>query len=149
MNQIYIITTILLLLCLACGTEEPQQAQAVGLQKIAIESQEDVDRLRDAGAEIIVQEDDYVIVRAKNMVQARELGGVPIEESDLVQRLIRVTPGDSGDLQKAVDVGIDLWKVRDDTLIARAFDIYIEKLRELGFDVEILARDASQWEGGQ
>ncbi len=149
MNRLFIISIIFLIL-IGCGSEEPQQAQAVvGLQKIAIQNKDDVDRLREAGAEIIVEEDDYVIVRAKNMVQAQKLGGEPIEESDLVQRLIRVTPGKSGDLQKAVDVGIDLWKVKGDTLIARAFDIYIEKLRKQGFEVEILARDASKWEGGQ
>ena len=149
MNRLFIISSILFLIWLACGTEEPQQAQTVGLQKISIQSQADVDRLRDAGAEIIVQEDGYVIVRAKNMAQAHELGGKPIEESDLVQRLIKVTLSDSGDLQKAVNVGIDLWKVKGDTLIARAFDIYIEKLRAMGFNVEIIAKDASKWEGGQ
>lgn len=148
MNRLFIIS-IIFLLWIGCGSEEPQQAQSVGLQKIAIESQEDVDRLRAAGAEIIVQEHDYVIVRAKNMIQSQELGGAPIEESDLIQRLIRVPFKDSGDLQKAVDVGIDLWKVQGDTIIARAFDIYIEKLKQMGFKVEIIARDASKWEGGE
>ncbi len=64
----------------------------------------------------------------------------------MVQRLVKIYLKDSTDLQKVVNSGVDLWEVKADTAVARAFDIYIERLREAGLSVKIIARDASQME---
>jgi len=135
-----------LLLLFSCSPKVEQQS-AGGLKKIAYSSNEQLQALKDAGAEIIVQEPDYVVVRTDDMLQALSVNSAPIQESDLVQRLVRIQLKDSTSLQTVVNTGVDLWQVVDDTAIARAYDLYINKLRAAGLTVEIMAQDASKWEG--
>lgn len=140
--------SFLLLACLIfvfCQSEQqPQQAQSQQLQKVYYKSEQEVQKLRDAGAEIIVQQPDYVIIKTNKMLTAQDIKSEPIKESDLVQRLVKIHVKDSIDLQTVVNSGIDLWEVKNDTAIARAYDIYIEALRKSGLSVEIIAQNASQ-----
>jgi len=130
-----------------CQSEQqPQQAQSQQLQKVYYKSADEVQKLRDAGAEIIVQQPDYVIIKTGKMIAAQDVKSEPIKESDLIQRLVKIYLKDSTDLQTAVNSGIDLWEVKNDTAIARAYDIYIEALRKAGLSVEIIAQNASQRE---
>ena len=137
-----------LLIVIACSQEVNQQAVG-GLKKIAYTSDDQLQALKDAGAEIIVQEPDYVVVRTDNMLQALDVQTTSIKESDLVHRLVFVHLKDSTSLQTVVNSGVDLWQVAGDTAIVRAFDLYINKLRDAGLDVKIIAQDASKWEGGK
>ena len=141
---------ILLFVCLVfafCQTEQqPQQAQSNALQKIYYKSPEELQKLRQAGVEIIVQQPDYVIVRNDSALQAQGLKSEPIKESDLVERLVKIYPIDSTDLQTVVNSGVDLWQVKGDTAIARAYDIYIDRLRKAGLSVTIIAKNASKME---
>ncbi len=130
-----------------CQSEQqPQQATQRPLQKVYYKSNEEVQRLRAAGAEIIVQQPDYVIIKTDHMVGMQDLKSEPIKESDLVQRLVKIYIKDSTDRQIVVNSGIDLWQVQNDTAIGRAYDIYIEKLRQAGLTVEIIAQNAKQRE---
>jgi biotin operon repressor len=142
--------SFLLFVCLIfafCQSEQqPQQAQSQGLQKVYYKSQDEIQKLRDAGAEIIVQQPDYVIIKTDKMIAAQDVKSEPIKESDMIQRLVKIYVKDSTDLQTVVNSGIDLWEVKNDTAIARAYDIYIEALREAGLSVEIIAQNASQRE---
>lgn len=135
-----------LLLLFSCSPKVEQQS-AGGLKKISYSSNEQLQALKDAGAEIIVQEPDYVIVRTDDMLQALSVKSTPIKEADLVQRLVHIQLKDSTSLQTVVNAGVDLWQVVGDTAIARAYDLYINKLRAAGLDVKIIAQDASKWEG--
>jgi len=126
--------------------QQPQQAQSQGLRKIYYKNQQEVQQLRQAGAEIIVQEPDYVIIRTDSMLQALSVKSDPIEETDLVQRLVKIHVKDSQDIQTVANSGIDLWEVKGDTALGRAFDIYIERLKKAGLSVKIVAEDASKWE---
>lgn len=142
------IVGVLLLLALfaACAQEpeqRPQAAPAQGLKKLRNPSVAQIQQLREAGAEIIVQEQDYVIVRTENVQQALDLQFEAMSESDLVQRLVHVMLPDSGRLQEVIDTGIDFWELRGDTVVARAFDIHIEQLTDAGFTVEVIAQNAS------
>lgn len=139
---------VLLLVALfgACAQEPeqtPQAAPAQGLKKLRHPTAAQIQQLREAGAEIIVQEQDYVIVRTENVQQALDLQFEAIAESDLVQRLVHVILPDSGRLQEVIDTGIDFWELRGDTVVARAFDIHIAQLTEAGFTVEVIAQNAS------
>jgi hypothetical protein len=130
-----------------CKTEQqPQQAQSKALQKIYYKSPEEVQKLRQAGAEIIVQQPDYVIVRTDSMLQIQGLKSEPIQEADMVQRLVKIYLKDSTDLQTIVNSGVDLWQVKGDTAIARAYDIYIDRLKKAGLSVTIIAKNASKME---
>ncbi len=137
---------LVIIFLMSCKSEQPQQAQPRGLQKIYYKNQDEIQQLRKAGAEIIVQEPDYVIVRTDSMLQTQTFKLESIKEADMVQRLVKIYLKDSTDLQKVVNSGVDLWEVKADTAVARAFDIYIERLREAGLSVKIIARDASQME---
>jgi hypothetical protein len=141
---------ILLFVCLVfafCQTEQqPQRAQSNALQKIYYKNPEELQKLRQAGVEIIVQQPDYVIVRNDSALQAQGLKSEPIKESDLVERLVKIYPIDSTDLQTVVNSGVDLWQVKGDTAIARAYDIYIDRLRKAGLSVTIIAKNASKME---
>jgi hypothetical protein len=80
------------------------------------------------------------------MLQTQGLKSEPIQEADMVQRLVKIQLKDSTDLQTIVNSGVDLWQVKGDTAIARAYDIYIERLKQAGLSVTIIARNASKME---
>ena len=144
---------LLLFACLIfafCQSEQqPQQAQSQGLQKVYYKNPDEIQNLRNAGAEIIVQEADYVVIKTDKMVQTHGLKLETIQETDLVQRLVKIHVKDSTDRQTVVNSGVDLWELKDEIAIARAYDIYIDQLRNAGLIVEIIANDASKWEGKQ
>lgn len=146
MLRAYFIFLACLIFIFCQSKQQPQQAQSQGLQKVYYKNQEEVQRLRDAGAEIIVQQPDYVIIKTDNMTSARAIESEPIKESDLIQRLVKIYLKDSTALQTVVNSGIDLWEIKKDTAIARAYDIYIDRLRNAGLSVEIIAQNASKRE---
>lgn len=99
--------------------------------------------MRNAGAEIIVQEKDYIIVSTENVAQTLDLRFEAISESDLVQRFVHVLLTDRSELQQVVNSGMDYWELKGDTVVGRAFDVQIEQLRKEGFTVDIIAQNAS------
>lgn len=146
--------SILVLGLAACTTQPEPNAQQVpatsanALKKISYKSAEELQRLRDSGAEIIVQQTDYVIVRTDSAtLSAFGTNAAPAQEQDLIQRLAHVQLRDSSDVQKIVDAGVDLWEVQADTAIVRAFDIQLEHLRQAGLGLRVVKANASQSEG--
>ena len=105
--------------------------------------EEQIQQLRNAGAEIIVQEKDYIIVSTENVAQTLDLRFEAISESDLVQRFVHVLLTDRSELQQVVNSGMDYWELKGDTVVGRAFDVQIEQLRKEGFTVDIIAQNAS------
>lgn len=131
------------------GTQQVAPSSAKALKKIPYKNAEELQRLRAAGLEIIVQQADYVIVRTDSAtVSAFAANAAPAQEQDLVQRLVHIQLRDSSDVQRIVDSGADLWEVKSDTAIVRAFDIQLERLRSAGMSVHVLKSDASQ-KGGK
>ncbi len=112
------------------------------LQKMMISSSADVQQLIDAGAEIIVQQPDYVIFRGGSAAAAQ--GATSFEEVELVQRFVHIALRDSGDVQTIVDMGVDLWDIEGETVVGQAYDLYINRLKKQGFDVKIMAMDAKK-----
>jgi len=96
-----------------------------------------------------VQEPNYIIVQTDNMTKTMAFSSHPIQEKDLKQRLIHVYAPDTTALQTVVNSGVDFWQVDGDTVVARAFDLYINNLRQAGLDVRIVAQDATEWMEGQ
>ena len=133
-------------LIISCSQQVEQQSVG-GLKKISYSSEEQLQALKDSGAEIIVQEPKYVVVRTDEMLQALNVQSTNIKEIDLVQRLVFVHLKDSTSLQTVVNSGVDLWQVVEDTAIVRVFDLYINQMRDAGLDLKIIAQDASKWEG--
>ena len=146
MLRVYFILLVCLIFAFCQSEQQPQQAQKAGLQKVYYSNQDEIQNLRQAGAEIIVQEPDYVVIRTNKMLQIHGLKLEPIQEVDLVQRLVKIALKDSTDLQTVVNSGVDLWEVKNDTAVVRAFDIYIEQLKKAGLSIEIIAQNASKME---
>ncbi len=92
--------------------------------------------------EIIVQEEDYIIVRldltAFGEIQAMSLSTEKPKESELVQRLIAVVTSDSEQITAVNNTGINIWEMRGDSVIAQAFDNQINAIKTMGLPVEIL-----------
>ena len=135
----------------ACTSQPSSSPGATGLKKIRWRTPEDLQKLRAAGAEIIVQQSDYVIVRVDS-TSVSALAAVPVEpvhEVDLVQRLVHIKIDTAHTVQQIVDAGLDLWSAEGDSAIARAYDIQLERLRQAGFELRVVEQDANPMKGGR
>jgi hypothetical protein len=130
-----------------CKQQQPASTPtATGLRKISVSDQQTVERLRQSGVKILVQQSDYVIIYSDsasiNQLQALEVNPQPTSEKDLVQRLARINFADKTQLQKIADLGIDIWDVQGDSVTARVYDLHLEQLQQNGFSYRILKTDA-------
>ncbi len=142
-NILWIGTALLLA---ACSTPSPSAKGPAGLRKISYANAAELERIRQTGAEIIVQQPDYVVIRTDSaQLAALALASQPAQEQDLVQRLVAIVLRDSTSLQTVVDSGVDLWEARGDTAVARAYDIQLEKLRREGLAITVIAENADTW----
>jgi len=134
------------LLLAACSTPSPSGKGPAELRKIRYADAAELQRIRQTGAEIIVQQPDYVVIRSDSaQLAALSLPSQLVQEQDLVQRLVAIVLRDSTSLQTVVDSGVDLWETRGDTAIARAFDIQLDKLRQEGLAITVIAENADEW----
>jgi hypothetical protein len=132
----------------ACRQQQPAAtATPSGLRKIPYTDSQTVEKVRQSGVKILVQEPDYLIVYSDSAsVQALQTLTVTPQaatEADLVQRLVKIHFADQAQLQKIVDLGVDLWQVEGDSATVRAYDLHLEKLKQEGFTYRILKMDAS------
>jgi len=154
MLKLMLFLYLLLLIGLsACGQESPEsgkremaretQWQQAQLRKIPIQSQGEVDSLLNLGLDVIVEEEDYVVVHMQpsdtNQVQAANITTKPIQESDLIQRLVKIPIEQRERVNDLTEIGIDIWEVRQDTVVAQAYDKYIREARQKGFEVIIVS----------
>ena len=146
-----LITMLIAFGLIGCQTQETAQtmSSATALKKIRYHDEAEIEKLRQAGAEIVVKQPGYVIVRTNKMVGALTADTEPVAEQDFVQRLVSVQLRDRSELQAVVDAGVDLWEVGADSVVARAFDLQIASLQQQGYTIHILAEDASKWEENQ
>ncbi|MBN1465707.1 hypothetical protein JXA02_08110 [candidate division KSB1 bacterium] len=149
MTRFYLFT-LFSLLFIHCGGREGAERTAISsLRKIANPSDAQIQELRQANAEIIVRQPDYIIIRTTKMTTPLAFTASPVAEQDLVQRLVHVHIPDSAALQTVINSGVDFWGVEGDTAVARAYDLYIDDLRAAGLTVRIVAQDASDWLEGK
>ncbi len=133
----------------ACGRQQPPttSASGAGLRKIAYTDSQTVEKIRQSGVKILVQQPDYLIVYSDSSgvqaLQALPISSQAAGEHDLVQRLVQIHFADQAQLQKIVDLGVDLWDVAGDSATVRAYDLHLEKLKQDGFKYRILKMDAS------
>ena len=142
-----ILLSALIVVC--CSDDVAEKAGGTGLRKISHPSESQLKELDEAGADIIVRETDYIIVRTTAVTTPLSVISAPIEEKDLVQRLVHIYLADSASLQMVINSGVDFWGVEGDTAVARAYDIYIDDLLAAGMTVRIVAQNAAAWLEGQ
>jgi hypothetical protein len=132
----------------ACRQQQPAAtAASSGLRKIPYADSQTVEKVRQSGVKILVQQPDYLIVYSDSSsaqaLQALTVTPQSATEADLVQRLVKIHFADQAQLQRIVDLGVDLWHVEGDSATARAYDLHLEKLKQEGFTYRILKMDAS------
>ncbi|MCI0698575.1 hypothetical protein L0337_42065 [candidate division KSB1 bacterium] len=132
----------------ACRQQQPAAtATQSGLRKIPYTDSQTVEQIRQSGVKILVQQPDYLIVYSDSTsVQALQSLSVTPQsatEADLVQRLVQIHFNGQEQLQKIVDLGVDLWHVEGDSATVRVYDLHLEKLKQEGFTYRILKMDAS------
>jgi hypothetical protein len=149
-KKFFLLFFILLVGCRGGGGEQSaptprEESTMPQIKKIAIRNKAEADSLINLGVEVIVVEDTYVAVRVDSQATAKiesiNLKLEPIKEEELVQRLVKITPVDAAGRQALADLGIDIWEVRQDTVIAQVFDKHIREVEARGYRVEILERN--------
>jgi hypothetical protein len=115
------------------------------IRKIPIRSRTQVDSLIQLGLELIVIEDTYVAARIvpedSAKIKAASLKTEPIQEQELIQRLVRIPIKDKSQVSELADLGMDIWEVKQDTVVAQVFDNQIRDAEAKGFSVEIVAKN--------
>jgi arginyl-tRNA synthetase len=143
-----------LLFFFGCQSQTEQTVQTVSqayfnsgpqLVKISTTNTASADSLIKQGLDVIVIEEDYVIAKMSgsdvNTVQAMTLNMQTFKEEELVQRLIKIVMNNQSNLQDIGEIGIDIWEVKGDTVVAQAFDKYIRQLEAKGYTVEIVEKN--------
>jgi len=116
------------------------------MKKIMIKDASQVDSLRATGLDLITIEKKYVIARVPiAQIEAFDQGKLQVSnasELDFVRRLIEVRGWAKEDLTAFAEMGLDIWEVQEDKLIAQAVDKYIHLLRSEGYSVKIIAKNS-------
>jgi len=131
----------------ACGQQQPETTStARGLRKINTTDQQTIERLRQSGVKILVQQPDYLIIYSdSSTIQA--LNTQAATEKEIVQRLVNIHFADKAQLQQIVDLGVDVWDVQGDSVTARVYDWYLEQFKQNGINYRVVKMDASAKEG--
>ena len=115
------------------------------LVKIVLDDPADADRLIAQGVDVIVVEPDYVIAklddRGGQQITNMAMQMITFEEDELVQRLIEVKMRNNENLTELSNIGIDIWEVKGDTVVAQAFDKYIRQIQALGYELQIVEKN--------
>jgi arginyl-tRNA synthetase len=154
MAKIYLLIPLIFLAGFGCQDQSEQTAQTVSkeffnsgpqLVKIPIKDSAVSDSLISYGMDVVVVEEDYIIARLSGQdavrVQKMSLKMETFKEEELVQRLIKVVMKKKSDLQELSNTGIDIWEVKEDTVLAQAYDKYIRQIQEKGYAVEIVEKN--------
>jgi len=137
----------------ACGQQQPATTSTAltgrgGLRKISPADQQTIERLRQSGVKILVQQPDYVIIYSDSAtLQTLAMNTQAASEKDVVQRLVNIHFTDKAQLQQIVDLGVDVWEVQGDSVTARVYDLYLEQLKQNGINYRVVKMDAGAKEG--
>lgn len=137
---------IMLWSCQGAGEKQTSQAEKLPhLEKIPITSKAQADSLIQAGVDVIVVEDHYVIARINpadlSILAKQDLKMEPFKEDELVQRLVNIPVTDKSQVTELAGLGMDIWQVRADTVVAQVFDSQIRAARAKGFQVTVVEQN--------
>ena len=142
---------LLILFVMALGCARPQEKEIQITQegqfvKVAISTQKQRDSLRQSGLELIVDEVDYAIIKTSpaqiSIFSDLKLQTFSPQETDFVQRLVNISIDSKETLQKIADMGVDIWEVKNDTVLAQVYDTHIKQLEASGMSVSILEENS-------
>lgn len=150
MNKIKIAIIILLisisLVSNAYGKEDLSDKMLV---RIDIDKIEDVEQLQQIGLFPIVEETNYVdgLIDKSKDKELKKLGYSfkHIKGDNLVQRIIEISINDKNDVNELAALGLDIWEVNDENIIAMAFDNDIHTIKKKGYKVKILYKSGKKY----
>lgn len=155
-QKIQFLFVLIMLFAMACQSRTgEQQTESAMLQetksdlpqikKIPIANKAEADSLIKLGIDIIVVEDSYVAARMSQsevaIIRSANFKTEPILEKELIQRLVKIPIEDKSKVTELTNLGMDVWEVKEDTVIAQVFDKHIREAEAKGFSVEIVARN--------
>lgn len=151
----YFLYLLIIGLIIACQSSTGEQAESrisqeikstmTQIKKIPINNKAEADSLIKLGIDVIVVEDNYVAARIQQgdlaKIQTTNYKTEPIREEELIQRLVKIPVEDNSKVTTLANLGMDIWEVKKDTVIAQVFDKQIREAEVKGFTVEIIARN--------
>lgn len=145
---------IIVLLAMACASPEQKvSSSSTGLRKVMITSQADLEKIRGLGLDIIVEEKNYVIVRQDSLhvrsLADASIASAPVQETDMVQRMVKVSFASREQRQRIIDLGMDVWEVASDSLTARAYDYHLARLQADSVGYRVVEQYAGRKEEGK
>lgn len=124
---------------------QKQETEGPQLQKVAIENTAQADSLINMGLDVIVVEETYVVVRVApaeaEKISSMNLKSQTVQESELVQRLVKIAISKKEDVQVLIELGMDVWEVQADTVTAQVFDKHIRQAESKGYTVKVVAKN--------
>ena len=115
--------------------------------KIPIAGKKSIAELSQSGLDILVIENDYMLARAgaEKVLRLKQNGFsiLPVKEKDFVWRLIKIPIANRNKLNKVLsNPELDIWEIQKDYIIAQVLDKQIRVLKEKGFSVKIIRKNA-------
>ena len=108
-------------------------------KKILRDVSVDLNKIRAQVEKIIVIEPNYIVIKIAPDKKIPQINLVDVQESDFVQRKIKIIVRDNNELKAILQSGLDIWDKRQGSITGQAFDYQIEELTNIGINVELLS----------
>ena len=108
-------------------------------KKILRDESVDLNKIRAQVEKIIVIEPNYIVIKIASDKKIPQINLVDVQESDFVQRKIKIIVRDNNELKAILQSGLDVWDKRQGSITGQAFDYQIEELTNIGINVELLS----------
>lgn len=99
-------------------------------------------RVRQLGGGLVQREEAYAVFRVNHrqmkLLGEQEVAFRAIEEGELRPRFVEITVRTQDEMALVADSGVDIFEVKEDVVLGRAFDEQIEVLIRHGLEVEIV-----------
>ena len=107
-------------------------------KKILIDKHTNIHEIEKLVEEILVYEEDFLLVRVEKKQSIPNVKLLSPEEKDFVQRNIKVYFNNEQELVFILNLGIDIWQKNQQSILGRAFDSQIQKMRKQSILIEKL-----------
>lgn len=111
-------------------------AEDLVYKKILIEPGVDLIEIEKNVTDILVIEPSFLVVRIEKNKTIPMVEIINVQESDFIQRSIKINFNSKQELKIILATGIDIWQKENQVILGRAYDSQVKKLQEAGILVE-------------
>jgi uncharacterized repeat protein (TIGR01451 family) len=149
LTKIVIILLLIANMVLVSNVSGNEDLSSKILVRIDIEDISDIEQLQSIGFYPIVEERSYIdgLIDESKENELEDLGYsfIQIKGDDLVQRIIKIYIDDKDDAIELAALGLDIWEVNDEYIVAMVFDNEIRTIKEQEFEVEIIYESGKEY----